>query len=641
MEEQIISDLKNIGDASFIRAMSVSLDVALGDVWGNAEKIIKMSEKASLLHCNLLMFQPLTLTGYACGSLFLDSFFIENAKKALFYIAEKTKHFSTIIFLGLPIKKDARLYNAISCVYEGKVLFINTLFSHSSYFFNNYIGSPLRLEKDNILFGSDITLKLTFPNENTVNLRCSDGQYPNDAELKSGIELVFSSLPTKAGEEPLKHYSSISKMRENAILFSSPSITETVGHSLYSSLTAIFEKGELLTSHSIFNDSNSTFNDDFLYADIDVELLTPSIENFDAKEEKKEDIVIELNDFANIKELKRLISTLPFISFLQPSKEKIKNYISSLFALQMEAINVRLKSIGIEKVVLGVSGGLDSTMALLFCIASFKKHAMPISNIYTFTMPCFGTTKHTKSNAISLSKILRCNIKEISIKDAVMQHFKDIEQEKNCFDVTFENAQARERTQVLMDKANQLGAIVLGSSDLSEIALGFSTFNGDHIAMYNVNASIPKTILRLCLEYAIENTTLFLEDDKDSEKFKILLSSILKTPISPELLPSIDGKISQKTEQILGSYNLQDFFIYHVCFNHYSPKKTLFLATKAFPNLSILELSSSLDSFYKRFFKSQFKRNCSPEGINSTGFSLSNWEMPSNISDFSYFLNTK
>lgn len=639
MEEQIISDLKNIGDASFIRVMSVSLDVALGDIWGNAEKIIKMSEEASLFHCNLLMFQPLILTGSNCGSLFLDSFFLENAKKALFYVAEKTKHFSIILFVGLPIKKDGKLYNAISCIYEGKILFINALFSQSSHFFCNYNGSSIKLAKNNVLFGSDIVLKLFLPSGNSVTLKCLNEQYLNSTNLIDGIELVFSSIPTKAGDDDiLEYYSSISNIRKNAIIFSSPSITETDGHSVYSSLTAIFEKGELLTSNSIF-ESHSIFNNGFLYTDIDVELLTPKIESFNTKEQNE--VFIELKDFANIRELKRPISTLPFISFLQPSKEKIKNYVSSLFALQMEAINVRLKSIGIEKVVLGISGGLDSTMALLFCIASFKKHAMPISNIYTFTMPCFGTTKHTKSNAISLSKILRCNIEEISIKDAVMQHFKDIGQKENCFDVTFENAQARERTQVLMDKANQLKAIVFGCSDLSEIALGFSTFNGDHMAMYNVNASIPKTILRLCLEYAIENTTLFLEDEKDSEKFKTLLSSILATPISPELLPSINGKISQKTEEILGSYNLQDFFIYHVCFNHYAPNKVLLLATKAFPNLSILELSSSLDSFYKRFFKSQFKRNCSPEGINSTGFSLSSWEMPSNISDFSYFLNTK
>lgn len=639
MEEQIISDLKNIGDASFIRVMSVSLDVALGDIWGNAEKIIKMSEEASLFHCNLLMFQPLILTGSNCGSLFLDSFFLENAKKALFYVAEKTKHFSIILFVGLPIKKDGKLYNAISCIYEGKILFINALFSQSSHFFCNYNGSSIKLAKNNVLFGSDIVLKLFLPSGNSVTLKCLNEQYLNSTNLIDGIELVFSSIPTKAGDDDiLEYYSSISNIRKNAIIFSSPSITETDGHSVYSSLTAIFEKGELLTSNSIF-ESHSIFNNGFLYTDIDVELLTPKIESFNTKEQNE--VFIELKDFANIRELKRPISTLPFISFLQPSKGKIKSYISSLFKLQLEAINVRLKSIGIEKVVLGVSGGLDSTMALLFCIASFKKHSIPVTNIHTFTMPCFGTTEHTKSNAISLSKILHCSMEEISIKDAVMQHFKDIRQEKGCFDVTFENAQARERTQVLMDKANQLGAIVFGCSDLSEIALGFSTFNGDHMAMYNVNASIPKTILRLCVEYAIENPELFLKDLKDDEEFKVLLSSILATPISPELLPSIDGKISQKTEEILGSYNLQDFFIYHVCFNHYAPNKVLLLATKAFPNFSIKELSSSLDSFYKRFFKSQFKRNCSPEGINSTGFSLSNWEMPSNISDFSYFLNTK
>ena len=620
MEYEVLE--KTIGSFSFIRLMSVSLDVALGDVWGNAEKIISYSKKASTLNCDVLSFQQLTLTGSNCGSLFLDSFFIENAKKAVFYVAEKTKQFSTIFFVGLPIRQEGRLYNAVACVHKGSILFINALkpTPHISPLFNEYHGNLIKLEKEDILFGDNILLKLLLPSGNSVDLKCVNGDYGINKEEKeevAGVEIVFSSSPTKAGLDELNYYSYVSRQRKNAILFSSPSVTETNENHVYSSSTAIFEKGEALDHHSVFNDG-------FSYADIDVELLSSSVE-------RKEDIVLELKDFANISDLKRPISTLPFISFFSPSKEKIISYVSSLFVLQLEAINVRLRSIGIEKVVLGVSGGLDSTIALLFCVASFKKHSIPLTNILAFTMPCFGTTEHTKTNAISLCGILHCNIEEIPIKDAVLQHFKDIGQNEKCFDTTFENAQARERTQVLMDKANQMGAIVIGSSDLSEIALGFSTYNGDHMAMYNVNASIPKTVLKLCVEYAIENPTLFLEDDEDEVKFKAILSSILETPISPELLPTINGKIVQKTEKILGSYDLQDFFIYHVCFNHYSPIKVFMLARKAFPNLSFDEISDSLSSFYKRFFNSQFKRNCSPEGINSTGFSLSNWEMPSNI----------
>lgn len=623
MKEKIICELKekNICDFSFMRLASFSLDIALGDIWGNTEKIISSVEKASFLNCGIVSFQPLVLTGSTCASLFLDNFFLESAKKALFYIAEKTQQFSPIIFIGLPIKQGRKLYNAVSCICKGQVLFISVLASRFSHFFNNYDGNSIKLE--DVLFGRDILLKLLLPSGNSVTLKCVDGECYRNSDSIAGIELVFSNHSTKAGSDEIKFYADISDIRQNAILFSSPSITETDENNVYSSLSAIFEKGEVLDSHSIFNYG-------FSYADIDVELLTSNIE-------EKEDIAFELKNFTNTSELKRPISILPFISFLPPSKEKITSYISSLFVLQVEAIHTRLKSIGIEKVVLGVSGGLDSTMALLFCIASFKKHSMPLSNIYTFTMPCFGTTEHTKTNAISLCEILHCNIEEISIEASVLQHFKDISQDEACFDITFENAQARERTQVLMDKANQLGAIVIGSSDLSEIALGFSTFNGDHISMYNINASIPKTILRLCLEYAIENSNFFLEHEIDRKKFKFLLSSILNTPISPELLPPIDGKITQKTEEILGCYELQDFFIYHVCFNHYSPKKVLFLAQKAFPNLSLNEISTSLISFYKRFFKSQFKRNCSPEGINVTGFSLSSWEMPSNMYGISYF----
>lgn len=623
MKETFKLQEKNISDLSFIRIASFSLDIMLGDVWGNAEKIIKSAEKANRLNCNVTSFQPLTLTGSTCGSLFFDNFFLENAKKALFYIAEKTKQFSSILFIGLPIRNGGYLYNSVACINNGKVIFINALYnsSQASRFFANYKGNCKKLEKDDILFGSDIHLNLVLPHGNSVTLKCMNGENGCAITTTAGIELFFSCLPTKAGNDKLKFYSSISKQRNNVILFSSPSITENDEHHVYSNLTAIFEKGEVLDSHSIFNDG-------FSYAD--VELLPSNME---------ENVSITLKDFASISELKRPISTLPFISFLPPSKETIASYVSSLFCLQLEAINVRLKSIGIKKVVLGVSGGLDSTMALLFCVASFKKHSMSLNDIHAITMPCFGTTEHTKSNAISLCEILHCNMEEISIKDAVLQHFNDIGQDERCFDVTFENAQARERTQVLMDKANKIGGIVIGSSDLSEIALGFSTYNGDHMAMYNINNSIPKTILRLCAEYAIENPKLFLEDGRYQEKFKMLISSILETPISPELLPPTDGKISQKTEEILGSYNLQDFFIYHVCFNHYSPEKIIVLTTKAFPKLSLEEISASLSSFYERFIKSQFKRNCSPEGINSTGFSLSSWEMPSNVCGFSYFFD--
>lgn len=628
MKETFKLQEKNISDLSFIRIASFSVDIMLGDIWGNAEKIIKSAEKANRLNCNVASFQPLTLTGSTCGSLFFDNFFLENAKKALFYIAEKTKQFSSILFIGLPIRNAGYLYNSVACINNGKVIFINALYnsSQTSRFFANYKGNCKKLEKDDILFGSDMALNITLPNGNSVTLKCINGE--NDLAIASiaGIELVFSCLPTKAGNDDLTFFSNIAKIRNNVILFSSPSITETDGNNVYSSLTAVFERGELLDSHSIFNVG-------FSYSD--VELLPSNMEESNIKE----DVSIELKDFASISELKRPISTLPFISFLPPSKEKIASYVSSLFCLQLEAINVRLKSIGIKKVVLGVSGGLDSTMALLFCVASFKKHSMPVNDIHAITMPCFGTTEHTKSNAISLCEILHCNTEKISIKDAVLQHFNDIGQDERCFDVTFENAQARERTQVLMDKANKIGGIVIGSSDLSEIALGFSTYNGDHMAMYNINNSIPKTILRLCAEYAIENPKLFLEDGRYQEKFKMLISSILETPISPELLPPTDGKISQKTEEILGSYNLQDFFIYHVCFNHYSPEKIIALTTKAFPKLSLEEISASLSSFYERFIKSQFKRNCSPEGINSTGFSLSSWEMPSNVCGFSHFFD--
>jgi len=362
--------------------------------------------------------------------------------------------------------------------------------------------------------------------------------------------------------------------------------------------------------------------------------------------------------------LARPISPFPFISFTPPYKQATNYYINEVFDLQCLAIKEKLTSIGIEKVVLGVSGGLDSTLALLFLVRAFKIHNMSVNNIYAFTLPCFGTTEGTKTLATTLCHLVGCTFQEINIKEAVLRHFSDIEQDAACYDTTFENAQARERTQVLMDKANQLNALVIGSSDLSEIALGFSTFSGDHISTYNLLASLPKTTLKFCLKYAIENPQLFLDDEKatgavtakkstnnksnissitmnteptlaqsnKAHSLSTCLSSILDVPISPELLPHKDGKITQKTEEILGSYELQDFFIYHMCQNHYSPQKIYALSLLAFPEYPHKEILKRLKLFYKRFFANQFKRNCSPESPDITGNSFLNWKMPSNTS---------
>ena len=312
-------------------------------------------------------------------------------------------------------------------------------------------------------------------------------------------------------------------------------------------------------------------------------------------------------------------------------RRKINKYIECLFSIETKAIKYHLKSIGIEKCVLGVSGGIDSTVALLFLIGCFKTEK-DRKNIYAFSLPCFGTTEKTKQNALSLCNLLGCNIEEIDITNSVLQHFRDIGQDSNNYDVTFENAQARERSQVLMDKANMLGAIFIGSSDISEIALGFSTYAGDHMSMYNILGSIPKTVLRLFLEYAIKNPKFFVIKKEDESSFKAIITSVLETPISPELLPHKDGNIVQKTESLLGSYELHDFFIYHIFQNHYSLKKVLYLAIKAFGyTYSEKVIVEQLKLFYKRFFANQFKRNCAPECPNVTGFSFANWELPSNI----------
>jgi len=633
---------ESISKFSFLRCMSCSLPVRIADIEGNKKLIIQAIEHAHKLACNLIIFQPLVITSSSCESLFYDDLLLEKSCDAVFEIANQTTVFSPIICVGFPFRAGSSLYDAVAVIYKGKVMCINAL--APTIYTGKYFKKPLCsaqkiiLHDQHIIFGSELPLNIMLaPN---IEIKCSlNSDFRTFHKDDIQIACIFSREKTYVGiqKDIVEQYKVASRMYEKAFVFASPSATESYGKNIYSNFTFIVEKGHPLSSSELTTENTPCLP--YSCDDIDTDLLgAEPIHHWDAQAS----ISINLNtdNIPSFSSLKRPVSTRPFISFYPPSTLHIQEYIERVFYLQSLTITERLKSIGIENVVLGLSGGIDSSAALLFLVYAFRQTAMDIRNIHAFTLPCFGTTEGTKQLALKLCKLVGCSIEEINIKEAVLRHFQDIKQESACYDVTFENAQARERTQVLMDKANQLNALVIGSSDLSEIALGFSTFAGDHICMYNLLASLPKTTLRLCLEYAIVHPHLFVDRTRVENKEMLLLgkqfvacvSSILQTPISPELLPCKDGKITQKTEEILGSYELQDFFIYHVCYHHYSPKKTYLLALLAFQEYTRKEIFERLKLFYKRFVMSQFKRNCSPEGPNITGYSFANWEMPSNTS---------
>ena len=621
MKKKLVNE--SLSSLSFLRVASLSLDIKLGDIEWNVHRILESIKELSSFGSSIITFQPLSIVGGSLANLFLDATLLKKAEEALSKLLEETKDFHSLIFLGLPLKHNGNLYSSIVAIYKGRILFIHPL--TPSYYtykaFSKYNGEPtyIRVGGKPYLFG-DIDLNLSLQKHN-VMLKISNGEPALLCEKSyyGFFNLVFSDAPTHVGvaEKTISVYKTISSITKSVVVYVSPSTTENYGGLAYSNATGIFENGQILSSSPSFS-----------YADIDLLLHFNNM----AIDDKKV-LEVELRDVPSLSffDIARPISTHPYISFIPSTKDDLMHYASDIFKLQIKDIKNRCDSIGINKVVMGLSGGLDSTLALLFLVASFKANNWLLSNIYALTLPCFGSTSHTKNNAVALARLLCCNIDEIDIKNAVRVHFKDIGQNDNLHDVTYENAQARERTQVLMDRGNQLGALVIGSSDLSEIALGFSTFNGDHMSMYNVLGSIPKTLVRLCIEYAKDAPHLFLSSLEDVASFNKILQDILKTPISPELLPPKNDEIVQKTEEILGSYELQDFFIYYVTHMHYDPKRTFLFALKAFPNYTPFSILKALKIFYKRFFRSQFKRNCSPEHANITGLSFYNHSFPSNI----------
>ena len=648
MKKKVINE--NLNSLSFLRVASVSLDIKLGDIEWNTRHILELIKELSSLSCNAIVFQPLSITGGSLTSLFLDGLLLKNGEDALLKLVEETKEIASLIFVGLPLKHNGAIYSSIAVIYKGKILFIYPLepscYTYKA--FSKYDGQPtyVRLGGRSYLFGY-IYLNLLLQ-KNSKMLRISNDEIVSlcDEHQHGIINFVFSDAPMHVGniDSTIDVYKTISGITKSAIVYSSPSITENYAGLAYSSFTGIFENGHVLSLHSKLGEHHKTFLEKkgiaertvetFSYSDVDLEIHSNS--NMIINDKKILEVKIQYVPSLSLFDIVRPVSIYPYISFIPPTKEALTHYAATIFNFQIEDIRNRLDSIGIERVVLGLSGGLDSTLALLFLVASFRAYKFPLTNIHALTLPCFGSTSHTKKNALSLCKILTCKIDEIDIKSAVRGHFRDIGQDDEVYDVTYENAQARERTQVLMDKANQIGGIVIGSSDLSEIALGFSTFNGDHMSMYNVLGAIPKTVVRICIQYALDFPHLFLSSLGDAPLFTKILKDILETPISPELLPPKCDEIVQKTEDILGSYELQDFFIYYVCHMHYNAKRIFLFASKAFPNYSPSYILKALKIFYKRFFTSQFKRNCSPEHANITGLSFDNYLFPSNTSSNLY-----
>lgn len=613
----------------FIRVGAIVNKLALANPLKNAEEIIKEIKKAKELGVSIVTTPELSLTGYTCGDLFLQDKLLMDSEKALEKVLEETKSLDIISILGMPIKKDNQLFNCAIVINKGKILGVipkTYIPNYQEFYEARWFSSSKELITEeiellhqlvpittNILFQDKTLQEATFAIEICEDLWTVNP--PSNNHALSGATIIFnlSSSNELIGKQEYRKslVSSQSARTISAYIYASSGVMESTSDILFGGASMIYENGSKLAENKRFE-----LESNIITADIDVLKLTNDrIKNrsFTKNTNLEEYKIIKLDIKDNIKKLNREYKEYPFV----PSNELKRNErCQEIIEIQSTALARRLIQIGNPKCIIGMSGGLDSTLAFLVIIKAFEKLNRNSKDIIGITMPGFGTTDRTYQNAIALIKEYGATLKEISIKDAALLHMQDIGLPETDRSVTYENIQARERTQILMDIANMENGLVIGTGDLSELALGWCTYNGDHMSMYAVNTSIPKTLVRYLVAW-VKDTT--------ASKKKEVLQDILNTPISPELLPPDEaGNTLQKTESSIGPFVLHDFFLYHFLRYGATPKKIYTLAKYTFKNsFSEEEIKKGLKVFIKRFFTQQFKRNCIPDGVKVGSISLS------------------
>ncbi len=630
---------------SFIRTAAAVPVLKVADCVYNTEEIIKLIDEALKKEVKILAFPELSITSYTCGDLFAQSTLIEYAEKSLEKIAEFSKDKDMFITVGLPVCCDNQTFNCIAGISNGKILGLipkTNLPNYSEFYEERWFSSADDLISDEITIcgqtvpiGSDILFTVENIKNLTIGIEVCEDLWspipPSSYQSIFGATVIING--SASNELATKH-----EYRRNLVaqqssrcicgyIYSSAGTGESTQDTVFSGHSMICENGNMLSESKRFLREGS-----LTIADIDLELLAN-----DRKKNTSFMTQLRKNEgplfFRNIKftmeensidEFYRTVKPAPFVP---DNNAMLNERCEDIFNIQVTGLAKRITHTNSKSLVVGISGGLDSTLALLVAVKACDYLGIDRKNVHGITMPGFGTTDRTYNNALNLMKSLGVTVKEISIKDAAIQHFKDIGHDINVHDVTYENTQARERTQILMDYANKEWGMVIGTGDLSELALGWATYNGDHMSMYGVNGGVPKTLVRVLVKWVAENENL---GNNSAE----ILFDVLDTPVSPELLPpDKDGNINQKTEEIVGPYELHDFFLYYVVRFGFSPAKILFLAEKAFKGEYSREtLIKWIKNFYRRFFAQQFKRSCLPDGPKVGTISLSprgDWRMPS------------
>ncbi|MFT8340946.1 MAG: NAD(+) synthase [Clostridium beijerinckii] len=624
----------------FIKVAAACPKTRVADVDYNVKNILQCINDAVKNESKFIVFPELCLTAYTCGDLFLQEYLLNKALDGIFEILDSTKGDDILIAVGAPLICGSALYNCAFLLFKGSVLGIvpkSYLPNYSEFYEKRWFTEGLSVEDErvdlpfqkdvpfgvNLIFSSSIAnfgveicedLWVTIPPSSYLSLMGAHiiGNLSASNELVSKMDYRKSLISNQSARSICSY------------IYSSAGVHESTTDVLFSGHLLISENGSLLKENDRFQRENEV-----IYSIVDVfKLKSERMKNLSFRDSSKfinknpNTIKFEFSD-VSISTFDRFVDKHPFV----PSYEKEREIrCKEIFNIQAAGLAKRLEHTGSKKAVVGISGGLDSTLALLVIVKTFELLGIDKKNIVTITMPGFGTTDRTYNNAINLCKELGTDLREINIVKASLQHFEDIGHDKDIHDVTYENVQARERTQILMDIANKERGLLIGTGDLSELALGWCTYNGDHMSMYSVNPSIPKTLVRYLVQYVAQH--------ESTEVVRDILMDILDTPVSPELLPKdANGEIAQKTEDIVGPYELHDFFLYHFIKHGSTKERIFFLAKAAFKDdYSDEEIQKWLDKFIFRFFTQQFKRSALPDGPKVGSISLSprgDWRMPS------------
>ena len=600
----------------FIKVAAATPKVKVADPEYNTKEIIKIIRQAGDEEASLLVFSELAVSGYTCGDLFLQDPLLEESLKGLMEIKKETKGMDMVVTVGCPLVVEHKLYNCGVFLFDGRILGVVPkihLPNYGEFYEARHFAKGKREVKDILLdgehvpFGANILLECTNIPELTIAMEICEDLWvplpPSTHHALAGATVICN--PSASVETTTKEvYRSALVSNQSARLLSgyvyaNAGEGESTTDVVYSGHHLICENGTVLAEAK-------RFVNDIIYADMDVKRLVAERRKMttffeeDSEEYRRVPFILPVK-------VNQITRKFPKNPFVPSSREEREKRCDEILSIQSMGLKKRLEHTNCTHAVVGISGGLDSTLAVLVTVRAFDMPDIPRENIICVTMPCFGTTDRTYQNAVSLIHELGATLKEVNIEKAVRQHFKDIEHEEDVHDVTYENSQARERTQILMDIANKYNGMVIGTGDMSELALGWATYNGDHMSMYAVNCSVPKTLVRYLVLYYAETV--------ENKELSDVLMDVLDTPVSPELLPPVDGVISQKTEDLVGPYELHDFFLYYMLRFGFPKAKLYRMAKLTFAgDYDDETIQKWLDKFYWRFFSQQFKRSCLPDG---------------------------